>query len=99
MFSLNGVGTPALFWIILKSHQSVLKTKDFMSGFGFLSTKMSEEFFYWECIISLRKLLLVIGTKLSDGSQIPSALINLFVTVVAFGAQVYTRPFANTDGE
>jgi hypothetical protein len=42
-------------------------------------------------------LFLILGTKLSDGAQIPATLVNLVITVMAFGAQVYAWPFANED--
>jgi hypothetical protein len=42
-FTLYGFGTPILFYLILYSNEDKLKTKQFMDGFGFLSTKMNEE--------------------------------------------------------
>ena len=96
-FTLYGFGTPLLFYVILYRHRAELKSQGFMRRFGFLSTKMRDEHWEWEVFISLRKLALVLATRLSDRAEIPCALINLFVTVMAFGAQVYTLPFANED--
>ncbi len=58
---------------------------------------MREEYFYWEVVISVRKLLLVVGTKMSSGHTVPSTLWNLFVTVAALGAHVWKWPFAHND--
>ena len=56
-----------------------------------------QEFYWWEVLISIRKLLLVAAVKFSDGQRMPCVMINLFVAVGAFGAQVYVLPFANGD--
>eukprot|EP01049_Picozoa_sp_SAG25_P027090 SAG25_NODE_13899_length_261_cov_0.950617_1_plen_87_part_11 len=40
---------------------------------------------------------MVTAVKFSDQQTLPCALMNLFVTVWAFGLQAYFRPFANTD--
>jgi hypothetical protein len=45
--SLYGLGSPLLFFIVLYSHREVLKKNEFQNGFGFLSTKMREEFYFW----------------------------------------------------
>ena len=52
---------------------------------------------WWEVLISFRKLLLVSFVMWSPGQELAFTLINLFVTVGAFGAQAWVRPFANVD--
>lgn len=48
-YTIYGLGTPLLFSIILISNRNQLHTNRFMSGFGFLSSKMREET-YW-CVL------------------------------------------------
>jgi hypothetical protein len=48
---------------------------------------MREEFYGWEVFISVRKLLLVTVVMRSPGQELAMTLINLFITVGAFGAQ------------
>jgi hypothetical protein len=95
--TVYGLGSPLLFFVILYTHRDRLKTNEFTTGYGFLAAKMREEHYIWEVLISFRKLLLVVGTGLSDGHVVASTLWNVFVTVLAFGAQVWTWPFANND--
>eukprot|EP01043_Picozoa_sp_COSAG02_P015089 COSAG02_NODE_634_length_19259_cov_9.871347_8_plen_2349_part_00 len=96
-FTLYGFGTPVLFGVILWSHREDLQSNTFVKRFGFLVTKMKTEYFWWEILISFRKLFLVVATKFADGQRLPCSLVNLFITVAAFGFQVYTLPFANDD--
>jgi hypothetical protein len=55
------------------------------------------EYYWWELVISSRKLTLVTATAFSNGQHLPCALVNLFCTVAALTAQAYTLPFANDD--
>jgi hypothetical protein len=43
------------------------------------------------------KLLLVTFVMWSPGQELAMTLVNLFITVGAFGAQCWKRPFANVD--
>lgn len=96
-YTIYGLGTPLLFSIILISNRNRLHTNRFMSGFGFLSSKMREETYWWEVLISFRKLLLVSFVMWSPGQELAFTLINLFVAVGALTAQAWVRPFANVD--
>ena len=96
-YTIYGLGTPLLFSIILTSNRNRLHTNKFNSSFGFLSSKMREETYWWEVLISFRKLLLVSFVMWSNGQELAFTLINLFVAVGAFGAQAWVRPFANVD--
>jgi hypothetical protein len=58
-YTVYGLGTPLLFTIILWTNRKSLYTSKFMQSFGFLSSKMREEWYIWEVFISVRKLLLV----------------------------------------
>ena len=98
--TVYGLGSPFLFFIVLfnSKRKGRLKTNEFAAAYGFLSTKMREEHYAWEVCISFRKLLLVVGTKLSTNKTvIPATLSNVFVTVAAFGMQISTLPFAELD--
>jgi hypothetical protein len=95
--TLYGLGSPLLFFGVLYSHRDVLKKNQFQNGFGFLTTKMREEYYFWEVVISLRKLLLVFGaTMFAKENKVPSGLWTIFVTVSALIAQVQATPFAST---
>ena len=94
--TLYGLGSPLLFFTVLYTHRHVLKKNEFQNGFGFLSTKMREEYYFWEVIITLRKLLLVCGAKLfSKENKSPGALWIVSVTVCSLVAQVQATPFAS----
>ena len=82
-YTIYGLGTPLLFSVILISNRDRLHTNQFNSGFGFLSSKMREETYWWEVLISFRKLLLVSFVMYSPGQELAFTLINLFVTVVS----------------
>jgi hypothetical protein len=97
MTTIYGLGTPILFGIILFSRKDTLQTNEFTQNYGFLSTKMKIEFFWWEIFISVRKLGVTLGTKFSDGVALPCALINVSILLGALIAQVWKQPFANTD--
>lgn len=86
-YTVYGLGTPLLFTIILWTNRKVLYKAKFMQSFGFLSSKMREEWYIWEVFISVRKLLLVTMVMWSPGQELAMTLINLFITVGAFGAQ------------
>ena len=96
---MYGMGIPMLLGCVLWRHASrgELQTNEFAAAFGFLSTKMKTDYFYWEVLISFRKLALVLATKLSDQQRLPCSLINLFTAVGAFGLQVWKMPFASHD--
>jgi hypothetical protein len=96
-FMLYGLGTPIIFGVILYTHRDDLQSNEFTKRYGFLVTKMKTEYFWWEIFIAFRKLLLVVTTKFSSEQRLPCSLINLFITIVAFGTQVYTLPFAHND--
>lgn len=94
--TLYGLGSPLLFFTVLYSHRHVLKKNEFQNAFGFLSSKMREEFYYWEVVISFRKLLLVCAARLfTKENRVPGALWVVSVTVCALVAQVHASPFAS----
>eukprot|EP01047_Picozoa_sp_COSAG01_P041947 COSAG01_NODE_3634_length_5845_cov_2.576227_2_plen_610_part_00 len=82
-----------------------LKKWKFVRRYGFLTTKTSEKYYYWEVMIIIRKLMLSLITKgiliknqKSDpNSGARQALCNMFVLVIACTAQAYARPFAHQD--
>ena len=93
MSTMYSIGTPILFGVILWSHRDKLQTNEFTKTFGFLSTKMQSDFFWWEIFISLRKLALVTATKFSDAYELPCALLNMFVLISALMAQMWKMPY------
>eukprot|EP01043_Picozoa_sp_COSAG02_P129645 COSAG02_NODE_67240_length_253_cov_0.844156_1_plen_67_part_10 len=55
---------------------------------------MREEFYYWEVVISFRKLLLVCAARLfTKANRVPGALWVVSVTVCALVAQVHALRF------
>jgi hypothetical protein len=119
--SVYGLGIPILFFYIMYSHAhnwedaaskdygklqtANLKKWRFVRRYGFLTSKTSERYYYWEVIIIIRKLMLSLITKgiiiknqKSDpNSSARQALCNMFVLVIACTAQAYASPFAHTD--
>lgn len=100
--SAYSFGIPSLFFYIMYSQRSILRKAEFTQNYGFLTSKTSEQFYWWECAIIVRKLMLSIVTKYSvdgtsgDGS-IRQSLCNMAIMLVACVAHVYARPFAHTD--
>lgn len=82
-----------------------LKKWKFVRRYGFLTSKTSEKYYYWEVMIIIRKLMLSLITKgiiiknqKSDpNSGARQALCNMFVLVIACTAQAYALPFAHKD--
>jgi hypothetical protein len=74
-----------------------LKHRKFIKRYGFLTSKMRDEYYYWECIIIIRKLGLNLVTKYSADSVIRQSLCNLAVLITATTAHVFARPFTNGD--
>jgi hypothetical protein len=98
-YVVYGFATPVAFGLILLdgARSESLQTNRFTKTYGFLLTKMKSEYYWWELVISFRKLTLVTATQFSNGLHLPCALVNLFCTVAALTAQAYTLPFANDD--
>jgi hypothetical protein len=96
-FSLYGLGIPLLFFFILSSNREKLHTQEFGRSFGFLSTKMRVEFYWWEVFISFRKAAHVVCTHFSVGYEFQFAMFNLFVTWLALSLQLILKPFAHWD--
>ena len=74
-YTIYGFGTPVLFWLILWTNREGLYSNRFMTGYGFLSSKMREEYYWWEVIISIRKLILVSLVMWSPGECKHGALL------------------------
>lgn len=49
--SLYAVGIPLLFFGIMFSNRARLRTQKFNKAYGFLTSKTSERFYWWECAI------------------------------------------------
>ena len=100
--SVYSFGIPSLFFYIMYSQRTILRKAEFTQNYGFLTSKTSERFYWWECAIIVRKLVLSIVTKYSvdgaggDGS-IRQSLCNMAVMLVACIAHVYAKPFAHAD--
>ena len=100
--SVYSFGIPSLFFYIMYSQRTILRKAEFTQNYGFLTSKTSERFYWWECAIIVRKLVLSIVTKYSvdgaggDGS-IRQSLCNMAVMLIAVTAHVYARPFAHAD--
>eukprot|EP01048_Picozoa_sp_COSAG05_P019239 COSAG05_NODE_2963_length_2459_cov_2.922458_2_plen_135_part_00 len=72
---MYGFGTPILFGAILFSAgKDELQTHEFTERYGFLSTKMKAESFWWGIVVSFRKLFLSFISSTRPGVSIVRAL-------------------------
>ena len=55
--TIYSVGIPLLFFKIMYSHRYDLHSAKFMHQYGFLTSKTSERYYWWECAIITRKLM------------------------------------------
>eukprot|EP01047_Picozoa_sp_COSAG01_P060181 COSAG01_NODE_7337_length_3244_cov_3.393005_3_plen_113_part_00 len=59
-----------------------------------MTAKTNDNYYWWEVLISIRKLLLVAAARYQSTFQIHYALL---ITVAALVCQMTSMPFANTD--
>eukprot|EP01047_Picozoa_sp_COSAG01_P037140 COSAG01_NODE_2933_length_6829_cov_10.437890_2_plen_1407_part_01 len=103
--SLYGIGIPTLFFYIMYKHRDEIKEHTFVRKYGFLTSKTSERYYWWEVAIITRKLMVSLITKgiiIENSSERPDsairmALCNMVVLVIACMAQAHASPFAHTD--
>lgn len=69
-YTVYGVGTPLLFTIILWTNRTKLYSAKFMQSFGFLSSKMREEFYGQAIFLSLSACLLGVHENCNDTTSV-----------------------------
>ena len=57
---LYGLGLPLLAYLRIRKHRNALRTKAVLSTLGFLYSGFRQKWYFWECIIMLRKMFLII---------------------------------------
>jgi hypothetical protein len=76
-----------VFSSILRQNRRRLNSENFMRTFGFLASRMKGEFYAWEVVIFVRKLLLVTAVMASPGSEVAMAFANLMIIVASLMLQ------------
>lgn len=95
MLVLYAIGCPLLVFCLLSHIKSDLK---FWRGtFGFMYRSFKDEFWYWECMVFIRKLFFVIAAVAFRGlgPEVQTST-GIVILVIAFGLQVNYKPYAGT---
>eukprot|EP01052_Picozoa_sp_SAG31_P033263 SAG31_NODE_3735_length_3938_cov_1.264913_3_plen_180_part_00 len=95
--SIYGLGIPIVFFLVAHNAKDRRLTNNFEKKYGFLTSKMREQYYYWECMIILRKLLLSLITRYSADNAIRQTLCNLGVLLMAVSIHIYAAPFIHSD--
>ena len=94
---IYGIGIPALLFCIMYSHSDEIQHHEYTQRYGFLSTKMRQEWYWWEVAILGRKMALIGITVLSGGHTVRHTLMNLLAVLFAAFLQFRLAPFAQAD--
>jgi hypothetical protein len=92
---LFSLGVPLGFLSQLRKEKHNLDDLSVREKFGFLYGGYSYENYYWEIVIMLRKVMLVLATVLSKMvGNIPQGLLVYLVISVFLSLNIYKQPFA-----
>lgn len=86
-----------MFFIIMYSNRYNLKHRAYLRQYSFLSTKMREQFYWWEVCILLRKFALSGITVLAGTHSVRHSLLRLLVVLVVSFMHFRWIPFAQPD--
>jgi hypothetical protein len=89
------VGCLAAMWsMLIRTHRSETPG---LGNFAFLADKFEDQYFYWEMVIVVRKVLLMAIFLLFN--QVAAVLLATFLTIVCLCLHIAARPFedAGTD--
>ncbi|KAJ3446356.1 insulin-like growth factor binding proteinn-terminal [Anaeramoeba flamelloides] len=88
------IGIPILILYLLIKNSKILTEKQFDMKFGLLYSRYNKSFFYWEIVIMLRKLLLII-LKIFLFDQIKNLNIIFFIIIllIAMILQFKYKPY------
>eukprot|EP01044_Picomonas_judraskeda_P006576 COSAG03_NODE_662_length_6392_cov_2.901001_6_plen_918_part_00 len=78
-------------FFLVKAHRS---DNPGLGFFAFLADKYEDHFFYWEMIITVRKILLMAIFLLLD--QVLAVLLATFLTIFSLSIHIAARPFEDT---
>ncbi|KAJ6235482.1 insulin-like growth factor binding protein [Anaeramoeba flamelloides] len=90
---LNIVGTPSLIVYLLIKNSKKLNEKEFDLKFGLLCSRYYKNFFFWEIIIMVRKLFIVIIEIFLSNHTTISLIFMLFVIIAFLLLQFSLKPY------
>eukprot|EP01051_Picozoa_sp_SAG22_P003124 SAG22_NODE_148_length_17459_cov_18.266359_5_plen_3015_part_00 len=107
---LYGAGIPMLFlWIMIKNRKH-LKRKEYLRKYGILTNKMSEDRFYWEVCVTMRKCLITVVTMMwapaksstvkdhvTTSKNVAAALLSLAIIMLFLVAHTWAQPYVDVD--
>mmetsp|Transcript_43921 Transcript_43921/g.101541 ORF Transcript_43921/g.101541 Transcript_43921/m.101541 type:complete len:1304 (-) Transcript_43921:114-4025(-) len=99
--ALYVIGFPLSMFIVISRGRKIgaFNNPAFMHRFGFFYIRFDDDYWYWEFVLMLRKLIVVYGAMfLNEYTLIQTglAMVVLFISVIA---QDYTRPYKNEVGD
>ncbi|KAJ6234052.1 insulin-like growth factor binding protein [Anaeramoeba flamelloides] len=90
------VGIPILIVYLLVKNSKVLTEKEFDLKFGLLCSRYSKSFFFWEIIIMIRKLLIVIIKSFVSEYTILQIILLLIILFATLILQFVYQPYIAT---
>ena len=93
---LFNVGMPMLLWLFLRRHKHRLREPEIFSRFGFLYQGYSVDRgrYAWECIVLLRKFIIVMVASIVEDPWY-QAIAGISIVVIACGLHLAYRPYDN----
>lgn len=89
------VGMPILVaWVIYNGRQKrVFNTRKYLNRYGWLYHRYNATFYYWELVIILRRITLVLTLKFAGDDPMLQAACGLILCGIFSAMQSYARPF------
>ena len=96
---MYGAGVPLCFYSIVYNakRDGRIKHDTFAATYGFLTTKMSDDAYYWEVVILIRKGALAVSAKVFAEDLPTYLLFTLIIVLVSMYLHLQYMPFANDD--
>ena len=90
------IGMPAFFaWVLFYGKaMDKLSSPSYLVRYGFLYTRYDAEFYFWELIVILRRVLLVAVLKFMADDPMLQAAAGLILCGLFLAMQAYSRPYS-----
>ena len=96
---MYGAGVPLCFYSIVYNakRDGRIKHDEFAADYGFLTTKMSDDAYYWEVVILIRKGALAVSAKVFAEDLPTYLLFTLIIVLLSMFLHLQYLPYANDD--
>eukprot|EP01065_Artemidia_motanka_P022256 TRINITY_DN26474_c0_g1_i1.p1 TRINITY_DN26474_c0_g1~~TRINITY_DN26474_c0_g1_i1.p1 ORF type:complete len:1550 (+),score=342.94 TRINITY_DN26474_c0_g1_i1:359-4651(+) len=95
-FFVYGIGFPVLFMLALRREKENLGTQRCVTTYGFLYINYRKKHYYWESVILLRKVLVVLAVALPTTTY-SKAFATTWVIFIALVLNLFFRPYRDID--